>query len=124
MRLNYLYILIVFSFGLISGCATSMTPNAFNNEFPKTTTSEYFNRVDANDAIASDKCKLLVSGRKYTSPIGLTVYGDLENGAEGVDQWVKADGGNAYTINNFEWISIGDQGITQLIVYFDTMLCQ
>ena len=112
------------SYGLLVGCATSMTPNQFNDRFPKETASKYYDRASANDAINSGKCKLLVSGRKYTSPIGFTVTGDVENGAEGVDQWVKVDNGNAYAINNFEWISIGNQGKTQLIIYFDTMLCE
>jgi hypothetical protein len=124
MRFIYICALIIMSAGLIVGCASSMTPNEFNEKFPKATMSQYFDHSTARDAIAFGKCKLLVAGRKYTSPIGFTVVGDVDNGAEGVDQWVKVDNGNAYTINNFEWISVGNKGVTQLIIYFDTMLCE
>jgi hypothetical protein len=124
LKLFYVCASIFISFILIVGCATSMTPSEFNNRFPKATTAKYFDRTVASGAIESGKCRLLVSGRKYTSPIGLTVVGDVENGAEGVDQWVEADQGNAYRIINFEWISVGDRGVTQLIIYFDTMLCK
>ena len=104
-------------------CATSMTPIQFLEKFPNSTDSSFYDKPGANKAIANGKCKLLVNGRKYVSPIGFTVDDDLQNGAEGVDEWVQADSGNAYALNSFEWISIGDQGTTQLIVYFDTMLC-
>lgn len=109
---------------MIASCATSMTPSQFNAEFPKATSSKFYDRKSSREAISREECKLLSEGRKYTSPIGLTVHGDLENGALGVDEWVKADGGNAYALNNFEWISVGDRGATQLVVYFDTMLCK
>lgn len=108
---------------VVAGCATSMTPKQFLAEFPSATRSRFFDRSAADAAIASGNCKLLVGGRKYVSPIGFTVDGDMEYGAEGVDQWVQADKGNAHALNSFEWISVGDQGATQLIVYFDTMLC-
>ena len=39
----------------------------------------------------------------------------FRNGALGIDEWVKADGGNAYSLVNFEWISVGDKDKTQLI---------
>lgn len=106
------------------GCATSMKPIQFLEKFPNSTNSIFFDRLGANEAISKGQCKLLVKGRKYVSPIGLTVDGDLQNGAAGVDEWVQADNGNAYALNSFEWISVGDQGTTQLIVYFDTMSCK
>jgi len=109
---------------VIISCATSMMPSQFLTKFPNSTSSDFYDRQSASEAISIGKCKLLVEGRKYTSPIGLTVDDDLQNGAAGVDEWVRADGGNAYILNNFEWISVGDQGITQLLIYFDTMLCE
>jgi len=108
----------------ILGCATSMTPVQFNEAFPKSTDSHFYNKNNAKEEISKGNCELLVENRKYTAPIGLTLHSDLSNGARGVDEWVKDDGGNAYAINNFEWISVGDQGATQLIVYFDTMKCK
>jgi hypothetical protein len=111
------------------GCATSMTPAQFNVELPKATASKFYSKPLAGEAISSGNCKLLVDGRKYTAPIGSTTRGDLKNGARGIDEWVKADGGNAYAVKNFEWISVSVGGqyggyATQLIVYFDTMSCK
>lgn len=108
----------------IAGCATSMTPGQFNERFPRTTSSKFYDKISSNEAISAGECKLLVENRKYTSPIGLTLHGDVKNGGVGVDEWVKVDKGNSYTVNNFEWISVGDQGATQLIVYFNTLLCK
>lgn len=121
-----LEIAVFVSVFMIISCATSMTPSQFLEKFPNSTNSDFYGRLEANEAISNGKCKLLVEGHKYTSPIGFTVGGDLHNGATGVDEWVRADSGNAYILNNFEWISVsvGDQGATQLLVYFDTMLCK
>lgn len=110
---------------LVTSCATSMTPEEFVDSFPKHTTTKFYNKPSATMAISTSECSLIVENRKYTAPIGMTVGGDVENGAIGVDEWVKADGGNAYTINNFEWlsVSIGKDYGTQLVIYFDTLLC-
>lgn len=107
----------------VAGCATSMTPRQFNENLPKATSARFYDRISATNAIADGQCKLLVGGRKYTAPIGLTVSDDLKNAALGIDEWVNEDGGNAYAVANFEWISVGNEGATQLIIYFDTMRC-
>jgi hypothetical protein len=101
-----------------------MTPGQFMEKFPNSTMHSFYDRARASEAVRDGSCKLQVAGRKYIAPIGLTVEGDLQNGAAGVDEWVRIDGGNAYVLNSFEWISVGDQGATQLIVYFDSMLCK
>jgi hypothetical protein len=111
-------------FLLLQACATSMSPSVFIEEFPKVTKSKYINKVTSKGEFATENCSILVENRKYIAPIGFTLKGDLSNGANGVDEWVFADKGNAYTINNFEWVSIGDQGVTQLIIYFNTLLCK
>lgn len=110
---------------LVSGCATSMSPAQFGESFPKATTSEYYSKPSAEAAIREGNCSIAVKDRKYVAPIGLTVHGDVKNGAVGVDEWVAADKANAYTINNYEWISvpIGEDYATQLILHFDTLLC-
>ena len=110
----------------VSGCATSMTPSQFGKSFPQSTNSKFYEKLTARAAISANECSFLVENRKYIAPIGITLQGDVENGAVGVDEWVKADKGNAYTINNYEWISvpIGNDYATQLIVYFDTLLCK
>ena len=111
---------------IVAGCATSMTPSQFSQSFPQATSSRFYEKALSVNAISSDECKLLVENRKYVAPIGLTVSGDVKNGAIGVDEWVKVDKGNAYTINNYEWVTIpnGKDTATQLIVYFNTMLCK
>jgi hypothetical protein len=101
-----------------------MTPSQFNESLPAATDSKFYNKTSSTKAISAGECKVLVEGRKYTAQPGYTVDGDVKNAAVGVDEWVKADGGNAYALSNFEWITIGDAVGTQLIVYFDTMSCR
>lgn len=110
----------------VSGCATSMTPSQFNENFPRATNSKFYDKAASNLAVSAGECKVLVENRKYTAPIGLTLSGDVKNGAVGVDEWVKADKGNSYSINSYEWITIPikDSAATQLIVYFNTLLCK
>ena len=106
------------------GCATSRTPSQFIDEFPNKTSSDFYDSLKGNKAVSNGKCKLLVKGRKYVAPVGFTVNNDMKNGAIGIDEWVQADGGNAYILNNFEWVSVGEDGTTQLLIYFDTLLCE
>lgn len=108
---------------MAAGCATSMTPSQFNERLPAATRARFYDMGAATNAIAAGECSLLVAGRKYTCPIGLTVSVDLKGGARGVDEWVTADGGNAYAVGNFEWVTVGDSGATQLTIYFDTLRC-
>jgi len=106
------------------GCATSMTPQQFNEALPKITKSRFYGRTAANEAVSASQCRLLVADRKYTSPIGATVNGDLSGAARGIDEWVTADGGNAYSVGDFAWVTVGDMGETQLTVRFDTLACK
>ena len=46
----------------------------------------------------------------------------LRQGARGVDDFVVADGGNAYIIRNADWVLIED-GPSQLVLSFDTLNC-
>ena len=41
--------------------------------------------------IKNGKCKIIVSDRNYTAPMGLSVKGDMKYAAKGVDDWVKID---------------------------------
>jgi len=109
---------------LIYSCATSMTPMEVNNTLPALTKSRFISQVQAEKDIQSNRCKYLVKGRTYASPIGFTVKDDLRNGAEGIDDWVKIDGGNAYVLTNYKWVTVngGMDGATQLYVEFDTLL--
>ena len=119
IRLN-LFLIIVF---FISSCATSMSPTEVNETLPTLTKSQFISQVKAEEAVKSNKCKLLVEGRKYNAPVALSVKGDLKNGAKGIDEWVETDGGNAYSLVNYEWVTVDHMGTTQLQVEFDTMLC-
>ena len=118
---------IIYSISIIkiflSSCATSMTPTQVSNTLPTFTESKYYNQTQANDAQKNNKCKLLVRGRNYVAPIGLSAKDDLRYGAKGIDEWVKIDGGNAYVLINYKWVTVDQNGSTQLHIDFDTMQC-
>ena len=56
--------------------------------------------------------------------MGFSVKNDLKNGAKGIDEWVKIDGGNAYVLTSYKWVTVDSEGATQLHIEFDTMLCE
>ena len=116
------YLVLVTATIALAGCATAMTPEQFMEKFPEATKTEFYSRVHAQEALTNNKCKLLVAERSYAAPQGSTLDGELNDGARGVDEWVRLDGGNAYKLVNFEWVGGGYSG-SQLIIYFDTMLC-
>jgi len=105
-------------------CATSMTPIEVNNTLPTLTQSRFISQVQAEEDVQAHICRYLVKGRTYVAPIGFTVKDDLKNGAKGIDEWVKLDGGNAYVLTNFRWVTVavGKDAATQLYLEFDTLL--
>lgn len=109
---------------LFAGCASSMAPSQFNESMPKATSSKFYERASLGAAISDGQCQVVIANRKYTAPVGMTLSGDVKNAARGIDEWVKSDGGNGYSISNYEWIHVGNEGATQLIVYFDTLRCK
>jgi len=118
-------ILVVCLSIFLYSCATTMTPMQVNSTLPTLTKSTYLSPAQAQNP----NCKCLTQGRSYTAPVGLTVKHDLRNGAAGIDQWVSIDGGNAYKLINFRWITIstdkyGSPSSTQLVIDFDTYICQ
>lgn len=117
-------IVVIMTLAILTSCATSMTPMQVNNTLPTLTKSKFISQAQAEEAVKSNGCKYLVKGRNYTAPIGLTTKDDLRNGAKGIDEWVKLDGGNAYVLNNYKWITVDHNGSTQLHIEFDTMLCE
>lgn len=116
-------ILIIVAVALIASCATSMTPFKVSSTLPNLTKSKFLSQAQAEEGINTNKCKYLVKGRKYTAPIGLSAKDDLKKGAKGIDEWVMLDGGNAYVLVSYKWVTIDDKGSTQLYVEFDTLLC-
>jgi hypothetical protein len=56
--------------------------------------------------------------------MGLSSKNDLKHAARGIDEWVQLDGGNAYVLKNYQWVTVDLFGSTQLHVEFDTMLCE
>jgi hypothetical protein len=117
-------IVVIMTMAIITSCATSMTPMQVNNTLPTLTKSKFISLVQAEEAVKSNGCKYLVKGRNYSAPIGLTIKDDLRNGAKGIDEWVKLDGGNAYVPNIYKWVTVDHYGSTQLHIEFDTMLCE
>lgn len=122
--MNKTVLLILVLSALFTSCATSMTPFELNRTLPKLTKSKFISRIQADELIKDNNCKYLVKNRKYVAAIGLSTKDDLKDGARGIDQWVTLDKGNAYVLNNYEWITIDHYGSTQLRLEFDTMLCE
>lgn len=108
----------------LSSCATSMSPIEVNNSLPTLTKSKFVSQSQVEQVFETNKCKYLVKNRSYVAPIGLTTKDDLKNGAIGIDEWVNIDGGNAYVLKNFKWITVDHNGSTQLHLEFDTLLCE
>jgi hypothetical protein len=109
----------------LNSCATTMTPTEVNSTLPTLTKSTYLSPTQTENS----NCKRLTQGRSYTAPVGFSVKDDLRNGAAGIDEWVKIDGGNSYKLVNYRWITIstdnyGSPLSTQLVIDFDTYLCQ
>jgi hypothetical protein len=119
LKLNAILLVLV----LLTSCATSMSPIKVNNTLPTLTKSKFISQADAEEAIKTNRCKYITKGRNYTAPIGLTTKNDLKNGAKGIDEWVTLDGGNAYVLRSYKWVTVDHNGSTQLHIEFDTMLC-
>ncbi|WP_126246323.1 hypothetical protein [Chitinophaga rhizosphaerae] len=108
----------------LTSCAASMTPIEINRRLPTLTKSTYLTQSQAQEKVKKNTCIYLVKNREYVAPIGLTSKQDLKYGARGIDEWVKLDGGNAYVLKNYKWVTVDDNGSTQLHIDFDTMLCE
>lgn len=120
---SHIKLLSVLVFTLMVSCTTSMTPTEVYNTLPTLTNSNFIPQSQAEETIASRNCSYLVKGRTYTAPIGFTTKNDLQNAANGIDEWVQLDGGNAYVLTNYKWVTVADDGSTQLHVDFDTLKC-
>ncbi len=118
------FILMAGVFLVISACSSMMTPSQVNSELPTLTISNFLSPPQADQALAENKCRILVKERIYRATIGFTVKGDLRNAAKGIDEYVVLDGGNTYVLRNYEWEIVDEEGSTQLIVTFDTMVCE
>ena len=121
VKLNYTLLMI---FILVGSSCASLTPIEVNNTLPTYTKSMFFTPKQAIEKQNNNKCKLLVKGRSYAAPMGVTPKHDLKNAAKGIDEWVEMDGGNAYVLINYKWVTVGDDGSTQLYIDFDTMQCE
>ena len=122
-KLNQFNLIIGLAF-LFTACATSMSPIQVSETLPTLTKSKFLSPSQAEESIKSNNCKYLVKGRNYVAPLGLTVEEDLKNGATGIDEWVKLDGGNAYVLTSYKWVTVDHNGATQLHIEFDTLACE
>lgn len=120
IKLNLIVVILLF----LTSCATSMSPIEVNDTLPTLTKSKFLSSSQAEEDVKTNKCKYLIKGRKYVAPVGFTAKDDLKNGAQGIDEWVKLDGGNAYKLINYQWVTVDHNGTTQLHIEFDTMLCE
>jgi len=119
-----LILITILSITLLISCATSMTPMQVNNTLPTLTKSKFISQSEADEKVKTNGCKYLVRNRTYVAPMGLSTIQDLKHGAIGIDEWVKLDGGNAYVLKNYKWITVDINGTTQLYIDFDTLLCE
>ncbi len=101
-----------------------MSPVKVDSTLPTLTKSKFISQSQAEEAMKANECKYLVKGRNYVAPIGISVKNDLKNGAKGIDEWVTLDGGNAYVLVSYKWVTVDHYGSTQLHIDFDTMLCE
>ena len=106
----------------LSGCMMTMNASQFYTEFPRATSTRYLTNAEAISAMQNGSCKA-IDNHTYNAPIGLSVGGDVRNGAEGVDQIVENYGGNAYRIIYFGWTIVMEDGTTQLGLKFTSLLC-
>lgn len=125
MRIIKNIFLTVFISIFLCSCATTMTPLEVSQTLPTLTKSKYLTLEQTQNP----NCKNLSKGKSYAAPMGLTVKDDLLNAATGIDEWVNIDGGNSYKVTNFRWITIstdkyGSPTSTQLVIDFDTYICQ
>ncbi len=108
-----------------SAFRTSMTPTEVYDTLPLYTETKFMTEAQ----VQKMNCQCLTRNRSYTAPIGLTVKDDLKNGAKGIDEWVTLDGGNAYVLKNFQWMTVAfdsqyGTSATQLYIEFDTYICE
>lgn len=118
------HIAVVATILLLTSCATSMTPMQVNSTLPTLTKAKYISQAQADENVKNGTCKYLVKNRTYAAPMGLSTKEDLKYGAKGIDEWVKLDGGNAYVLKNYKWVTVDQNGSTQLTIDFDTMICE
>ena len=106
-------------------CNPALTPAEVNGTLPTLVYSKYFTKPQADEAVNSQRCKYLVTERKYIVPPAISPYQELANGAQGIEEWINVDGGNAFALVNYNWVTIpgGDNNTTQLHLTFDTMIC-
>ena len=123
-RNDLFFVMIIGALLILNSCATSLSPITVNRMLPDLTQSKFISQAEAEEAIKMNGCRYLVKGRQYTAPMGLTKKSDLKNGATGIDEWVELDGGNSYVLKNYKWVTVDDNGRTQLHVEFDTILCE
>jgi hypothetical protein len=122
---NFLRLAIIFfTFIFFASCSSSMTPVEVSNALPTLTKSKYLTQSLSEESVNSNKCKYLTKDRNYVAPIGFLPKDDLRNGAKGIDEWVQLDGGNAYVLKNFKWLTVDNNGSTQLHIDFDTLICE
>ena len=108
----------------LASCITSMSPIEVNDMLPALTKSKFISQPQAEELVKTGKCKYIVKNRSYVAPVTGFPKDDLKNGAKGIDEWVKLDGGNAYVLKNYKWIIVNENGASQLHVDFDTLLYQ
>ena len=89
---------------LLTSCSVFMKTARVHNILSTYTKSRFIYESQVENLKASHKGFLLVKGRKYIAPVGMTAKDDLKNAAKGIDKWVALDGGNAYVLKDYRWV--------------------
>lgn len=116
--------LLIGQFIFLTSCSTSMSPAQVNSTLPTLTKSKFLTQSEAEEAVKTDRCRYLVKDRTYVAPMGFSTKKELKNGAVGIDEWVELDGGNAYVLINYKWVTVDENRSNQLHLEFDTMVCE
>lgn len=106
----------------LAGCSINQTnPEFVYSTMAASTHSTFMTRADAVRADEIGRC-LVLAAHEYAAPVAMTSGGDVRNPANGIDEIVQNDGGNAYAIGDYVWVPYPG-GAVQLVVEFYSYLC-
>lgn len=112
---------------IIPACAAydngrGMPMNVFVERFPPMLDARYMTGTEATVAVSQSKCVELSDHDIQAAIATLSVYADMQNGADELAGRIANAGGNSYVINGFRWIDAG-MG-TQLNIDATSFLCE
>ncbi len=104
---------------VVDGCAMTATSTQIQN---LQTETRQIPMSYALDAIDSDVCREL-SVQKIQGQAGISVGHDLQMLAEEIDSTVYFNGGNAYVVHDWLWITVDSYGSTAPLLRISVLDC-